>query len=147
MNSLLGRFAHGKRMPVTPAERQFYAEAARLDLSLFEVWILADRPCRHLGTLTVAKDGRLTLDTRDREISRQFRQALSSGMLEHLIGGMEENGTLWDGSEFLDSRYTPNVLLWLCGWNDFGVFSPETRRALKELLEKYKIEKVLRPEG
>jgi hypothetical protein len=122
-------------------ERQFYAEVARLDLSLFEdKRFVRDRPCERLGKVIVSENGVLILNEANGETRRRFRRAISSGKLTISIGGMSEDGSLWDGRELLDSQYTPNVLVWLCSWNDVGVFSEGTQRDLWRLLQSYKIE-------
>ena len=136
----MGWLTRWKRKPPTEAERRFYAEVVRLDLSLFEdERFVRDRTCERLGTLKIKAKGRPHLETSNSEVRSRFRRAMWSGKVEIPVGGMTEDGCLWDGAKVLDLSYTPNVLVWLCAWNEVGVFSRETQRALTALLKEHGI--------
>jgi hypothetical protein len=128
-----------KRRLLGPAERRFYAEVAGLDLSLYEdCRFVRDRPCQRVGAVSVSEAGELAVSMADADGKQRFKRAVASGKVAMRVGGMRD-GALWDGVEYLDSGYAPNLLWWLCGWNDVGVFAVDTQRDLRRLFDKYGI--------
>ena len=73
------------------------------------------------------------------DAKRRFKRAVACGRVAMPVGGMRD-GALWDGVEYLDGHNPPNLLWWLCGWNEVGVFAENTQRDLRRLFEKHGIE-------